>query len=169
MTMNEQTLRQEILERSVATTWDAALAEWELSRIELTSLREPETCLCGHFPIIELCYLRNRLNGVEALVGNVCVQKFLGIPSDTLFRGFKRIMVDPSKAASQSVIDYATQRGWVSSWERSFCESMVRKRSLSPAQLGKRIEINQRITQRVADARMRAVASMETARSGGTP
>lgn len=169
MTANQETLRREILQRSVSETWDSALAEWDLHRIEFTSLREPEVCLCGHFPIVELCYLLNRHNGVEVLVGNVCVQRFLGIPSETLFRGAKRIMLDPSKAASQGVIEYARRQGWITDWERDFCESVIRKRKLSSAQLGKRIEINRRIAERVASARLNAVTKMEVAKTRGLP
>lgn len=169
MTTNQETLRYEILQRSRAKDWDTALAEWDLHRIEFTSLREPEVCLCGHFPIIELCYLLNRHNGVEVLVGNVCVQKFLGIPSDTLFRGAKRIMLDPAKAASQGVIDYARRHDWITGWERTFCEDTMRKRNLSPAQLSKRIEINQRISARVSSARMNAATKIESAKFRPTP
>ncbi len=46
-------LATEIIKRSVARTWDEAKTEWSLYEIYETD--EPETCLCGHFPIIELC------------------------------------------------------------------------------------------------------------------
>jgi hypothetical protein len=169
MTANQETLRREILERSRSKDWDAALAEWDLHRIEFTSLRDPEVCLCGHFPIIELCYLLNRHNGVEVLVGNVCVQRFLGIPSEKLFRGAKRIMLDPTKATSRDVIEHAHRQKWISDWEREFSESVVRKRKLSSAQLGKRIEINQRIAQMVAAARMNAATKIESAKAKVLP
>ena len=42
-------------------------------------------CLCSHFPIKEICVIRNRVNGVRAEVGNVCVKKFLGLPSGKIF------------------------------------------------------------------------------------
>lgn len=169
MTTNEETLRREILQRSVAETWEVALPEWDLHRIEFTSLRAPEACLCGHFPIVELCYLLNRHNSVEVLVGNVCVQRFLGIPSETLFRGAKRIMLDPSKATSKDLIGYAYRQKWIDDWERSFCGSVIRKRKLSSSQLGKRIEINRRIAARVAAARVNAATKLEAAKVVGRP
>jgi hypothetical protein len=69
--MPEFQLTTEIIARSVATTWDAAKLEWSL--LEVYEAEEPETCLCGHFPIIELCVLSNRRNQAEATVGNCCV------------------------------------------------------------------------------------------------
>ncbi len=77
-------LTTEILERSVAQTWDEARREWSL--YEIYEADEPETCLCGHFPIIELCVLRNRHNGIQATVGNCCVKHFIGLPSDRIFQ-----------------------------------------------------------------------------------
>ena len=151
MTMNEQILRQEILARSVATDWESAKKEWQLERVEFCSMRDAEACLCTHFPIMELCFLRNERNGQNAMVGNVCVQKFLGIPSAVIFRGFKRIMADPAKAASLDVIKYAFKQRWISDWERTFCEDTVRKRRLSNVQLSKRIEINLRLADRVRE------------------
>ena len=64
--VSQSKLITEILERSVAQTWDEARREWSL--YEVYEADEPETCLCGHFPIIELCVLRNRRNGIQATV-----------------------------------------------------------------------------------------------------
>lgn len=150
MTTNHETLREEILQRSVAKTWSEALSEWSLTSIEFAPPDEPEVCLCGHQPIIELCYLRNKHNGVEVLVGNVCVQKFMGIPSEALFRGAKRITLDAEKATPQEVIDYAYRQRWINDWERGFCESVLRRRALSMAQLEKRMQINRKIAARLA-------------------
>jgi eukaryotic-like serine/threonine-protein kinase len=58
---NFQQLRDAIIERSVAKNWDAARLEWRLNHI--FEVDDPETCLCGHFPIIEICVLANRKNG----------------------------------------------------------------------------------------------------------
>lgn len=66
--MSEFRLIQEILARSKSNNWDEAKTEWKL--IEIIEAEEPETCLCGHYPIIELCELRNTLNGKGAVVGN---------------------------------------------------------------------------------------------------
>jgi len=76
--MSEYRLIAEIIGHSEAATWDQAKMEWGLA--EVYQAEEPETCLCGHFPIIELCVLRNKLNLAQVTVGNCCVKKFLGLP-----------------------------------------------------------------------------------------
>jgi len=67
--MAEYKLTTEIIRRSQADRWDAARLEWEL--LEVFEADEPDTCLCGHYPIIENCILRNRLNANQVLVGIV--------------------------------------------------------------------------------------------------
>jgi hypothetical protein len=86
--MPEYQLTAEIVQRSEAGVWDAAKLEWEL--LHVFEAEEPETCLCGHYPIIEICILHNRLKGKEVLVGNCCVKKFVGLPSDKIFQAVKR-------------------------------------------------------------------------------
>jgi hypothetical protein len=82
--MSEFKLTEEIINRSQSKVWDMAKLEWSLHKIYEAD--EPETCLCGHFPIIEICTLRNKLNGQFATVGNCCVKKFIGLPSDLIFQ-----------------------------------------------------------------------------------
>lgn len=55
--MSEYKLTQEIIALSVSSNWDVAKLEWKL--YEIYEADEPETCLCGHFPIIEICVLSN--------------------------------------------------------------------------------------------------------------
>lgn len=52
-------LRQAILARSQASDWETARKEWGL--VTIFEAGEPETCLCGHYPIIEICEIANRL------------------------------------------------------------------------------------------------------------
>lgn len=94
--MSEYKLTQAILQRSVASNWDEAKLEWNLE--DMYEADEPDTCLCGHTPIIELCILRNRLNNNDALVGNCCVKKFIGLPSDKIFQALRRVRKDTEKA-----------------------------------------------------------------------
>jgi hypothetical protein len=76
--MGEYQLAQAMLPLSVADSWQQAKLEWTLA--EVYRQDDPETCLCGHYPIIEICVLENKKNGNRAEVGNVCVKKFLGLP-----------------------------------------------------------------------------------------
>ena len=150
--MSQEQLAREITRRSVADSWREARGEWSLETVYFAT--EPDQCLCGQFPIIELCALRNCRNGVEATVGNVCVKKFLGLPSDRIFNGLKRIQSTPEAALNEEAIEYAYSRRWISGWERSFYIDTRRKRNLSERQAAKRLEINEKIIEHVArDAR----------------
>lgn len=140
--MSEYKLGQEIVVRSVATTWDQAKLEWSLH--DVYEADEPETCLCGHFPIIELCNLRNKLNGEYATVGNCCVKKFLGLPSDLIFQAVKRIRSDISKSLNAQAIEHAHSKGWINDWEKTFYYDVMRKRKMTQKQKLKKEQINEK-------------------------
>jgi len=144
-------LAQEIIARSNADTWDRAKLEWDLESVYLEE--EPDTCLCGHFPIIEICVLRNRENGNSADVGNVCVKKFLGLPSDSIFQAVKRVRKDSDKSFNEEAVNYAYRKGWINQWELEFYLDIMRKRSLSAKQRGKKLEVNQKLLSRIVNAR----------------
>ena len=139
-------LRKEILARSVAGAWDAARQEWVLS--DVFSLDSPGRCLCGHRPISECCVLTNQLNGNEVVVGNVCVEQFIGLPSERLFAAFRRISADRGAALSASAIEFSRDQGWLNEWEVTFCLNTRQKRRLTDRQLAKRRQINEKVLAR---------------------
>jgi hypothetical protein len=141
--VGEYQLAQAMLPLSVANSWQEAKLEWALA--EVYRQDEPDTCLCGHFPINEICVLQNKKNGNRAEVGNVCVKKFLGLPSDRIFQAIRRVAEDPARALNAETILHAHQRGWISDWERTFYLDTVRKRVLTEKQAAKRLEVNNRI------------------------
>jgi len=143
---NEFNLANEIITLSIADTWDAALMEWDLDYIYRVDTAE--TCLCGHYPILELCVLVNEKNNNHATVGNVCVKKFFGINCDAVFSNIKKIKSDISKAANVETIDYACDRKWISEWETNFYLDTWRKRVLSSKQAAIRTRINATIIKR---------------------
>ena len=140
--MSEFRLTQEIVARSHSKTWDQAKLEWVLN--DVYEADEPETCLCGHFPIIELCNLRNKINGGFATVGNCCVKKFIGLPSDLIFQAVKRIRSDNTRSLNAEAIEYAHTKGWISDWEQTFYFSIMRKRVLTVKQKTKKVQINEK-------------------------
>lgn len=146
--MSHKQLAEQIVRLSVAKRWDAARLEWSLESVYFAD--EPETCLCGHFPIIELCVLRNRENRNDATVGNECVKKFMKLPSDLIFSALKRIRQDRETALNPDAIDYARRRGWMNEWEKGFYLDTWRKRALSGAQMHTRIVINEKVLRAVA-------------------
>jgi hypothetical protein len=145
--MPEYQLTTEILNRSLARTWDEAKLEWVL--LEVYEAEKPETCLCGHFPIIELCVLSNRKNRNQATVGNCCVKKFIGLPSDKIFQAVKRIRKDQAKSLNGEAIQHAFDRRWINEWEKNFYFDIMRKRNLSPKQAGIKNDINLRVLARM--------------------
>ena len=62
-------------------------------------------------------------------MGNVCVKKFLGLPSDRIFQN-RRVAESPVRALNAETIQHAHQRGWITDWERNFYLDTVRKASL---------------------------------------
>ncbi len=141
--MSEYKLTQEIIQLSNSEVWDFAKLEWALN--EIYEADEPETCLCGHFPIIEICILRNKLNGQFATVGNCCVKKFIGLPSDLIFKAVKRVRMDKEKSLNAEAIQYAYEKNWINEWEFKFSIDTMRKRILSGKQLQTRMKVNEKM------------------------
>lgn len=145
--MSEKKLKEEIIARSEAKDWDTAKFEWSL--YEVYEAEDPETCLCGHYPIIELCILQNRLNQFLATVGNCCVKKFLKIGSDKIFQAIKCIRKDIKKALNSETVEYGFNKGWINTWERRFYLDTMRNQILSHKQKKKRIQINEKFLAKI--------------------
>lgn len=141
--MSEFKLTKEIIDLSVSKVWDVAKLEWSLAQIYEAD--EPETCLCGHFPIIEICILQNKLNRKQATVGNCCVKKFIGLPSDKIFQAVKRIRKDNEKSLNSEAIAHAYRNAWINEWEYKFSIDTMRKRKLSINQLQTRKRVNEKM------------------------
>jgi hypothetical protein len=152
--MSEYQLTERLISLSVANTWTEAKLEWALEHVWRED--EPDTCLCGHFPIIEICLLRNRRNKNSAIVGNCCVKKFDTLPSDLIFQAVRRIQQDVERAINAETIDHAHQKGWINDWERGFYMNTWRKRKLSGAQHSTRVQINQKVLRGIVRARNNA-------------
>uniref|UniRef100_A0AC34RDV8 Uncharacterized protein n=1 Tax=Panagrolaimus sp. JU765 TaxID=591449 RepID=A0AC34RDV8_9BILA len=105
MSANFSRLQKEIISRSRSNRWNDAKLEWELKFIYKSN---DETCLCGQKPISELCVLRNNENGNEAVVGNVCVKKFMDMDqADKIFQAFNGVAKGKTKALNEEAINYA--------------------------------------------------------------
>ncbi|HDR9237765.1 TPA: hypothetical protein QDB43_001468 [Burkholderia vietnamiensis] len=152
--MSEYQLTERLIALSVGNTWDDAKLEWGLEHVWRED--EPDTCLCGHFPIIEICLLRNVRNHNTAIVGNCCVKKFTNLPSDRIFQAVKRIESDVERAINAETIRHAYEKGWINEWERKFYMDTWRKRKLSGAQHMKRVQINEKVLANIVRARKRA-------------
>ncbi|PIR03950.1 MAG: hypothetical protein COV59_02085 [Candidatus Magasanikbacteria bacterium CG11_big_fil_rev_8_21_14_0_20_39_34] len=142
--MSEYILTQSIIEKSESNTWGPAKNEWELDSIFDSD--EQETCACGHFPIKEVCVLRNIQNQNSLNVGNCCVKKFMkNIDSDKIFRAKKKVMEDITNAFNEATIMFAHKKGWLNDWEKKFYLDTWRKRKPTENQLKKRVIVNRKI------------------------
>jgi hypothetical protein len=118
-------LFQEIIDRSEADTWEEAKDEWFLQYIEMAGEGEDYSCLCTHPHIKELCYIKNKINGNEVLVGNCCVKKFMELESDLIFQAIRRGKVN------SAMLEYAFSHNMISEWENKFMLDVMRKRKMT--------------------------------------
>ena len=134
-------LMREIVALSVSDDWETAKDEWALSE---TYDNPGETCLCGQNPIREVCVVFNKLNGAFTEVGNVCVNNFLGLASDTIFTSLKRVKADPKKSVNNAGLDLARANSTINDWEYKFLRDIGSKqtRSLSQRQLTLKVKLN---------------------------
>lgn len=144
--MSEFRLFHEITTRSRSKAWEEASLEWNLTTVYES--KKQKSCLCGHFPIIEICVLKNKFNQNTVRVGNCCVKKFLQLPSHKIFNAFKRIREDISKSLNIESLDYAFQQKWLNDWEISFYKDIFRKRNLTEKQSIKKSLINRLLVKR---------------------
>jgi hypothetical protein len=142
MTHNFEKLKNHILPLSNSQNFDVARQEWVLDAVEVSE--EFDSCPCGQ-SIKEHCYLRNKVTGFRTYVGNVCVNRFIGIETGSLFDGLKRIKAGLSANANLAVIEYAETKGFLFDKEPGFLRSTARKRKLSVAQKAWKEKINRRI------------------------
>ncbi|POA17266.1 hypothetical protein C1886_22755 [Pseudomonas sp. FW300-N1A1] len=140
---NFERLRAHILDLSVASNFDQARLEWKLDAVEVSE--EFDQCPCGK-EIKEHCYILNFRNGNKTYVGNVCIDRFLGIDTGNLFDGLRRISLDPTANANADVVEYAWEKGYLFNEEEyNFLRRTVLKRKLSPKQIAWKKKVNIRI------------------------
>ncbi|WP_278030678.1 hypothetical protein [Providencia huashanensis] len=134
-----------IVRLSQADEWESARKEWQLDHIYKTA--RPMSCLCGHTPISNVCVLKNRLNKITTSVGNCCVKKFMGMPSDAIFNAVNRVAKDDSKSANIHTLRLALEKRIITQWEFDFYSDTMNKRKLTPKQVATRKRINQKLGQ----------------------
>jgi len=139
---NFERLKEHILPLSNARNFDTARREWDLIDIELSE--EFDNCPCGQ-DIKELCHITNRISSNTTYVGNVCINRFIGIDTGNTFAGLKRIAQDPSANPNEDLIEHAYRLGYIFEKEYGFLMGTRRKRNLSEKQLAWKQKINRRI------------------------
>ncbi|MNH75798.1 hypothetical protein D3C73_280500 [compost metagenome] len=120
-----------------------ARKEWALVGVEISE--EFDSCPCGQ-DIKEHCWIENRLTKQKTYVGNICINRFLGIETGNLFSGLKRIAANSKANANADLIAHAFQLGYIYENEYTFLMSTRLKRNLSDKQSAWKEKINKRIT-----------------------
>jgi len=143
---NFERLRSHILPMSKAGNFDDARSEWSMFDVHISE--EFDECPCGQ-PIKELCYIKNSLTRHQTYVGNVCINRFLGIDTGNLFTGLKRIIDNPEANPNKDLIIHAEDMGYLYAQEYNFLMSTKNKRKLTPKQLNWKVKINRRIISQV--------------------
>ena len=144
--MSQFKLTTELLKLSNSPRWDEAKLEWDV--IDIEKVEEAETCLCGHFPILEICTIGNTKTKKEARVGNCCVKKFNN-KSDKIFRAIAKVKKDFEKSVNSETLNLAVKNIWISDKEYKFYIDILRKRKLSEKQMNWKVAINKKIILRI--------------------
>lgn len=147
-------LPERIINLSQANTWAGAISEWRRAGIErLDDGEESKRCLCDHFPIRELCYVVNTVNGNRTLVGNHCVEKFKDDAIDDdefksiprIFQALNRILKDQFVSANDELLEQAVREEIFSEEEAGEYQDIKRKRKPNHMLVDYKYRLNQRL------------------------
>ena len=139
---NKEAMIEHIVPLSNSEDFNLARTEWKLYKIELHD--HWYKCPCNH-PIKELCHIRNRLNGNETYVGNICINKFMDINTNNIINGIKRISQDIYANVNKDLIEYLRDNKHLSPNEYRFLLQTKRKRKLSAKQYAWKGIINKKL------------------------
>ena len=136
-------LTEEIISLSESDQWDFAKLEWCFEFAYYAD--ELQRCLCGHYPIRNICVIKNQKNAVVTEVGNCCINKFLGIDDgNKIFLSIKKLKDDIRGSMNAEVIEYLYTKRGISDFDYKFYKSIYRKRILSAKQLNIKEQINRK-------------------------
>jgi hypothetical protein len=148
---NFAVLKRELTSLSAAKEWIDVVKEWELFDAYFYNLAAhgdaPDyglgKCLCNHSPIVEHAVLRNRITDQMAVVGNVCVRRFISKDSVKFFDCVKRIEANIYAAPNDAVIEMMYRRDLIDQSNKAFLEKTQRLRGLNLGQRTLRKYINE--------------------------
>jgi len=140
-------LCERIIDLSHSRIWTTVKDEWQLLYIYRTEAWG--VCLC-ETDIKDHCVLYNNVTLQQTVVGNVCVNNFMGLETNILFEGVKRIRNNPIAAPNMALMEYCKQQKWLSDNEQQFLWNIFSKRKLSFRQENWRRDINNKILMNIA-------------------
>jgi len=124
---NYSIFMQTLLMYSNSKEKNIALKEWEY----MSSFIENNYCICG-IAIKENCLIRNKYNGNELIVGNVCIKKFMNIDNDFIFKGINSLL--KNKISNNDFILYCYEKGYLYENQKDFLINKYRKRKFTKKQ-----------------------------------
>jgi len=137
-------LFEHIITLSNSKKWETAKNEW-IYEYSINS-QIPMTCPCGHFPILEVCIIKNTQNENETYTGNCCIKKFMPeLESTKIHKSIIKTKKDISKSFHISLIKKCHENRLISQSEFEFYENIIKKRKLSVKQKAWKISINNKI------------------------
>lgn len=144
MSGNDELLKAHIMSLSLADDYLNAKKEWTLVDIEYDE--NGDHCPCGH-KIKEKCYIHNRFTNKDTYVGNICINKFLGIDTGKAFAGLKQIIENNYKIPNEDLIGWAYELGYIDDKDKNFIFDIKKnnKKKLSNPQVKWLNDINNRI------------------------
>jgi hypothetical protein len=134
-----------LLEFSNATRWEDAKFEWHLVDIRFVDREYAETCACGHYPICEVCKIKNEVTQIVIEVGNCCINQV-----SPEFDDLRRIF--PARRDGRinpAIFDYAKKRNIINDWESRFLTDKWNRRRLSTKQSNKFKDIRFKLYSRI--------------------
>lgn len=129
--MKNEKLVDLILSKSESKDWGIAKGEWHLHSVYFS---KKECCACGHYPIKEICLIKNKLNGNIERVGNHCVSKFLEMDSIKIFQYIKGLKNSKFKKVTPVVSEHAYSLNCIDSWELKFFNDVFKKKKRTDKQ-----------------------------------
>jgi hypothetical protein len=144
---NKDLLKEEMLGKSRASSWDEARLEWSFHEAYMNAT--PTHCLCGH-GILERCVLHNASTNCFVLVGSRCVREFMHelcqvVPVGAIFASIRRVRADPSKSFHGHLVKWAHAKRHISDRALAWYNDNRRNRKLSHGELKYRETLNRRI------------------------
>lgn len=138
----EYKLKEEILKLSTSQDFEIAKLEWTFTNAFQSD--GYETCLCGHYPIRNICVIKNATNNAVTEVGNCCINKFLGLRlGNLIFSSINKLKKNNTKSMNENSLIYILQKNVINQYEYGFYNNIMRKRKLSEKQLNLKVKINE--------------------------
>ena len=143
---NGQVLKANLLVLSSSKDWPSAKQEWKLHDIYILEENdEKEKCSCGHYPIKEVCILKNEINNNTAVVGNVCVKRFMDNIKYVDLSSILKVKKSNTKSVSENILELSYKKGYIIKKDYNFYKDIYRKRKLSEKQISWKQDVNDKI------------------------